>query len=585
MKQFTSIILLLVSITASAQLYVAPNYYLYVRNEVLFVKQDISLQSNGNVFLRNEAQLLQGTAGSSTNKGTGKLSVYQEGTSDNFEYNYWCSPVGIATNTAGNENFGITMLGRPVTAISSTPAVMISNDSDGVANPLAISTYWIYKYLPAVSSAWIPVGSATSIGPGEGFTMKGTAGTDNNVVEGNGIPNNPGGLGAQRYDFSGKPNDGNITVTVTNGKFTLTGNPYPSALHVNAFLLDAGNSACTGIAYYWEQDKTLNTHNVGQYRGGYGTYAPVSLASSGIYVPATFNTYNADGTLNTTGTSSGQTYPRKYAPIGQGFLVQGNSNATVTLKNTQRVYYKESGSLSDFERMAVSDSLAGQPVSHLKLNAMLDNGFSRQLALAFPPDATDGADRGIDAPLAAALPDDAYFLIDNNPYAIDGVAFDVNKRINIGVTSTHDGTVTFYIPETVDFPDGQPVYIYDALDDSYHDILSDFYEASLSSGDYHNRFQVTFAADNLGTAGNVPDKALLVRQDNQARVLRILNPNRVAFDAVTVFDMSGRAVSSAQASQTTMTEIPTTTLSSGVYIVRITEAGQWVKTQKVLISN
>ena len=63
-------------------------------------------------------------------------------------------------------------------------------------------------------SEWIHVQSATSINPGEGFTMKGTAGSGD----------------AQRYDFRGKPNNGTISVSVENNQFTLTGNPYPSAL-------------------------------------------------------------------------------------------------------------------------------------------------------------------------------------------------------------------------------------------------------------------------------------------------------------------------------------------------------------------
>ncbi|AWI25624.1 T9SS type A sorting domain-containing protein [Flavobacterium pallidum] len=584
MKQLATIVLILATMPALAQIYVSPNYYMYVKGEVLFVKQDVNLQSSGNIYLRNEAQLVQGTTGGSANKGPGKLSLYQEGTSDNYEFNYWCSPVGNASNTVGNENFGITMLGRPVNNISSTPASMLTTDSDGFANPLTISTYWIYKYLPTVSSSWITAGSASTIGPGEGFTMKGTSGSDTNIVEGNGIQNNPGS--AQRYDFSGKPNDGNISVAVDTGKFTLTGNPYPSALHVNAFLLDASNTACTGIAYYWEQDKTLNTHNIGQYRGGYGTYSPVSLGSSGIYVSATFNTYNPDGSLNTTGTSSGQTYPRKYAPVGQGFMIQGNSNGTVTLKNTHRTYYKESGSLSDFERMAlaVQDSTALQPVSHFKLNIMLENGSSRQLALAFIPEATDGVDWGIDAPLAADLPDDAYFLINDNPYAIEGIDFNINKRVKVGVKSSALSAIKFYIPEIYNFDPEQPVYIYDALDQSYHDIRNDFYEANLTAGVSAERFEVTFASTNLGIKNQDTDN-FLITQDNKSHVLRIANPEMIPYDAVNLYDISGRLIINTSGTGAAYFILSTEGLSDGIYIVKILNSRQAVQTQKIMVTS
>lgn len=585
MKKIITLLLLLPALNAFSQIYVSPNYYMYVKNEVLYVKQDVNMPANGNIYLRNESQLVQGTTGTSTNKGTGKLSLYQEGTSDNFEFNYWCSPVGNASSATGNENFGITMLGRPVTNISSTAATMLTNDSDGFANPLTISTYWIFKYLPAVSAYWITVGSASTISPGEGFTMKGSYGTDTNIVEGNGIQNNPGGPGAQRYDFAGKPNDGNISVTVNTTKFTLTGNPYPSALHLNAFLLDASNTACTGIAYFWEQDKTVNSHNIGQYRGGYGTYSPVSLASSGIYVPATYNAYNPDGSINTVGTSSGQTYQRKYAPIGQGFMIQGNSNSTVTLKNTHRIYYKESGSLSEFERMAttVHDSTETiQPVPHFKLNVMLDNGFSRQLAMALIPEATDNVDYGIDAPMAGDLPDDAYFLIEGNPYAIEGIAFDINKRIDIGVKSGNSRPITFYIPEIVNFDPEQPIYLYDALDNSYHDIRNEVYEAELTVGVFNERFQITFTADVLNVPSEVAQNITIV-QDNKQDLLRISNPDLVQFDGVKLYDISGRLILNILAEAENESAIPTTGLSEGIYIVKITDSDQAVKTQKIII--
>jgi hypothetical protein len=63
------------------------------------------------------------------------------------------------------------------------------------------------------------VGSSSAINAGEGFTMKGTSGTNTTTV--NLVQNNPG---EQRYDFRGKPNDGTISITVLNLQFTLTGN-------------------------------------------------------------------------------------------------------------------------------------------------------------------------------------------------------------------------------------------------------------------------------------------------------------------------------------------------------------------------
>jgi hypothetical protein len=74
--------------------------------------------------------------------------------------------------------------------------------------------------------------------------MKGTSGTDGTTVDG--VQNNPGG--AQRYDFRGKPNDGTINIPILSGEWILTGNPYPSAINLQAFLI--GETNCDGTAYF-----------------------------------------------------------------------------------------------------------------------------------------------------------------------------------------------------------------------------------------------------------------------------------------------------------------------------------------------
>jgi hypothetical protein len=324
------ILIYLLGHICAAQLYVSNNY-VYVADKYLYVKQDVNIQNSGNLYLRNESQLLQAKTGSSANAGAGKLSVFQEGTVNSFAYNYWCSPVGNSATTSGNEPFGITMLNQPTTAIASAPAVMLPMSSyDGIANPLSISQGWIFKFLSSsLYSQWFGVYSASTLNPGEGFTMKGTAGTDASYTDA-GVTNNPGSK--QRYDFRGRPNDGDISISLATGMRTLTGNPYPSAIDLRAFLLGATNS--TGIAYFWEQDKTVNSHFISAYKGGYGTYS--TAGPMGTYVPAVFYAYDAAGTqLGSVGV--GSNYERRFCPIGQGFMLEGSSTGNVTMQNSYRV--------------------------------------------------------------------------------------------------------------------------------------------------------------------------------------------------------------------------------------------------------
>ncbi|WP_242667528.1 T9SS type A sorting domain-containing protein [Flavobacterium sp. AJR] len=592
MKKIILLVILLFSLNSFSQIYFGTNTAMYVKNELLYVKQDINLQSNSILYLRNRSQLVQGTTSTSLNSGTGIVSVYQEGTSDNFDYNYWCSPIG-STAATGNGNFGITMLNRPLSATTAEVAIVLPlATKDGISNPLSIAARWIYKLINANSySQWIYIGGASTIASGEGFTMKGTGGTDNLDAESNGVQNNPGGIGAQRYDFRGRPNDGNITVSLGLNNATLSGNPYPSALHLNAFLLDTDNTAGTGIAYFWEQNKAVNSHFIADYRAGYGSYSPISLGSNGVYVPATFNSYNDDGSLNTTGTSSGLVIARKYSPIGQGFILNGRITGTVTLKNSHRAYYKEGNPLTQFERPAknkaskISESIPN--TSYFKLNAILNNQFTRQLALAFLPEATDGVDYGIDAlNMDASLPNDVSFLLEDKNYVIQGVNFEETKKIPLAVKATNNTTIKFYVPEVINFDLSQSIYIHDALDDSYHDIKNNVYEVAVPKGTYSDRFKITFIDEKKLNTKDLTKPIFTINQNNTDQKLMISNTTQVDIKSVIVYDMLGRIILSKEIlGNNQHYYFSTSGLSSGIYIVELLTVDTLKTTQKVIISN
>ncbi len=222
-----------------AQLSVIPSKngssnYVFVKSGNLFVEKEIHLglnsspETEASLYLREEAQLVQGPQQQKENWGDGLLSVFQEGTSNAYDYNYWGSPVSSSQNGL----FGISMLYQPQTLTRSRRSQNTSS-LNGTASPLNISSRWIYTYNGDGYSSWNFVGAAIAIAPGLGFTMKGTDGQDLTIVEGR--ANNPGA--AQRYDFRGTPNSGKIEVAVAAGELVLVGNPYPSALDLSLFLL------------------------------------------------------------------------------------------------------------------------------------------------------------------------------------------------------------------------------------------------------------------------------------------------------------------------------------------------------------
>lgn len=598
-----------------AQLYVGANSYVFNKGSLVFVKGDVELNAaSSNFYLRNQGQLLQGTTSTSSNKGAGKLSVFQEGTTNNFAYNYWCSPVGGSAGVSGNEAFGITMLNQPNSVTSSTPAVILpTTQTNGLANPLSISSAWIYKFLSSSQySQWIPVASASSIQAGEGFTMKGTSGTDSSFSE-LGVDNNPGS--AQRYDFRGRPNDGDIEIQLAAGKRTLTGNPYPSAIDLKAFLL--GATASTGVAYFWEQDKTVNSHLLTAYKGGYGVYSPMGgtnvagYGTMGVYTPAIFYAYDGAGTaLGAVGT--GGNYERRFCPIGQGFMLEGASTGSVWMENQYRVYQKEgAANYSQFERP--SDSTHNQqrndltnsttlpeipsvsgfdyttvstaPIPQIRLNVLLNNQAVRQNVLAFHPAATDGADFAMDAHSPDMSDMDAFFLVDNQPYTIDAIEFNVQKRIPMGFKNPAQASFRVKVAEMINFTDASNVYLHDKTTDVYYDILNGEHEFTLPAGTNNDRYEVTFVNQALdNTQWNAHD--FVVIQNNVAQSFTVSNPSKAEIRSVGLFDLTGKQIFEATDLGNQMSyKFPTSMLSDAVYIVKISTASHQDFGQKIQVYN
>ncbi|MFM9827029.1 T9SS type A sorting domain-containing protein [Flavobacterium sp.] len=581
-KSFLVIVGILVQTYLNAQVFVGANTNVLVNNQVFYVKQNLELSvSSSNFYLRNQSQLLQGTTGTGTNKGLGSLSVFQEGTVNNYQYNYWCSPVGnTALSTSINNTFGIGQLGRPTTIIDTTPAIILaSNSHDGTAFPLTISPKWIYKLVSQISySDWVYVGFTPTIKAGEGFTMKGTSGID--AISVDGVQNNSDGK-HQRYDFRGKPNDGTIVIPVLLGEWTLTGNPYPSAINLKEFL--NGELNCTGVAYFWEQDKTVNSHYLADYKGGYATYSAI-----GLYTPAIFYSYDGSGNQIYPISSPGNLYERKYSPIGQGFMIEGFANGNVQMKNSYRVFVKEgSGNLSQFEKRANYKTTAktgGTP--QIRFNTLLDNGPISQMILAFDPMSTDGVDRAMDAASPNDGPANNYFVIGNNEYIIQVMPFDIDKKIPIGFRNREQANYKVTVNQLLNIPEVANVFIHDKTTNLFYDIKNSVFDLTLPAGTNNTQYEITFKNGSLGVDNLANQSSFVVRQDNSIKKLIINNPLQKEIASCGLYDVMGKLIFiKSQLGKDSSYTFSTSNLSDGIYIVKLTTTDKSEIGSKIIVKN
>lgn len=621
MKYFITLILLTFCSLSFAQsdLYVSNGSYVYVDGTAfssgpnvapLYVTDDVNLDTNGHLYLRNDAHLLQGN--NVGNSGEGKLSVYQTGNSNTYMYNYWASPVGQNIAATGNSAFmPSNNLYYEVTAPINSNPYGYTSGYDGTATQ--ISSYWLYTFigLPTTSNAyedWIGLGGGSlpvggdpngTLDSGYGFSMKG----------------NPSG--AQKYDFRGKPNNGDITVILHPNRETLVGNPYPSAIDALEFIHDSRNSGIsdayhpvdfphmTGVLKYWEQAPGATSHVLSNYVGGYALYT-ISSTGTESSTPAVFRMYLLNGSV-AAGPSpgNGTKTARRYIPVGQGFMVEGTASATnVTFSNSHRVFYKQSDADSEFfrtentatERETFPEteyneegySIVPEDFKRFRINVGFDNNgndsYTRQLLMNFHHTATDGFDYGLEAPISEQVASDANWIHDNTPYAIQAFNYDESLQIPLLVNIHNQQLVRFDIYDVQHFEESQPIYIHDKQNNLYVNLQEQAYEIILEEGDYTDRFEIVFQSESLSSQEFI-DEDFLVMQNNTTSQLTVLNPNQLEVQSISLFDVTGKVIfKENNLSTKNRYEFSTKSLSDGVYITKVTFANQTTKSKKVVVS-
>lgn len=533
------------------------------------------LNLDGSIDLQGESQLIQNHNSVLTVGASGSLEKDQQGTADTFTYNYWSSPVGAttvtATNTTHESSYRIPdVLMDGTDSLNPLSINFITAGYNGTnTTPIGIADYWIWKFADQPDddySAWQHVRSTGTMQAGEGFTMKGP-GTGSIATD-------------QNYVFNGKPNNGDITLTISANNDYLIGNPYPSAIDAHEFLSD--NPDTNGTLYFWEHWGG-NSHNLSDYQGGYALYN-----YSGGVPTASFGTNDPDVATGGTPTKM----PQRYIPVSQGFFVYSASGGTLTFENDQRVFVKESGGSSVFFRTSFENE--SQSVNYFEDNRMKFrigfnsiNQIHRQLLLTIDQNASMEVDWGYDGKLNEEQMDDMFWMIGNEKYLIQATnVVDEETIIPLGVNVTDNGNNYITIDHLENVPDEINIYVHDNVLDIYHDLRESDYQVYLPAGEYLNRFSIVF--DNpdtttLGVDDNELADSIQVFYNSDSKNIIILNPRLLEIDNLELFNILGQSVLLEDNIQSNdYSEIAVPKLSSGTYIINIsTKTGKISK--KVLV--
>ena len=542
------------------------------------------LKINGTLDLEGESQLIQSTGSDFDSTSSGRLERDQQGTQDYYTYNYWSSPVRFST---ASNSFTIPQIlndGTTPILTPNTPPVSINFLTSGyngsTGSPISIADYWIWKYNNRTSNTyaeWQHVRSTGSINVGEGFTMKGVTDTGGSISL------------LQNYVFNGKPNNGDITLTLTAGNDYLVGNPYPSAIDADEFILDnisdgsgrAATNIIDGTLYFWEHFAS-NSHILKEYQGGYGMYTLMG-GTEALLTDSRIN--NAGSLVSTKGA------PGQYIPVGQGFFVFSDnpSGNPITFKNSQRIFVTEAGVTSIFLKNSntktKSTSISADTRQKIKLMFDSPKGYHRQLLVGVDENASNGIDIGYDAKLIEDNIEDMFWTFSDGKFIIQAVHdFDNDQILSLGLKIDQEGLATIKVDELENIANDKDIYLHDKELNMYHNLKDNNYEVYLNAGIYSNRFEITFQnSQSLLGIENAEENDLQVYFSNEKQSIIIHNPALKTIKSIDIYNILGQSVFNFnKKTSENYLEYKTKHIKIGAYIVKMmTEEGTLSK--KVII--
>ncbi|MCF6128201.1 T9SS sorting signal type C domain-containing protein [Flavobacterium sp. AS60] len=396
-----------------------------------------------------------------------------------------------------------------------------------------------------------------------GLNGNGVNGTDSNNVQfatAKGylirVPwNHPTTAAVWNGTFTGVPNNGDITYTMTNGasgfRYNLVGNPYPSPISMSQFVSD-NSTKITGTLYFWRETNNTSANNA------YCTWAGGTFTSNGES-----QVFDPSGIIRT----------------GQGFIVEAQASETVlSFNNGQR---SSDNANQFFKNNSVVNRTDSVETNRFWLNLTNASGAFSQMAAGYMTDATDGVDiyDGKNINTGEVLLNS---VLNNEEYTIQGKALPFTTAdvipLRYKITTAGDYTITLDHVDGLFTGGAQPIYLKDNLTSTIHDLNTGAYTFTSNAGTFSDRFEIVYTTQ-LGienpvfTANNV----IIYNQNNEF----VVNSGNTIMGSVKVFDIRGRLLEEKKeinASQTTIGN----GLTNQVLLVQITSEEGITVTKKVI---
>ncbi|WP_051662692.1 T9SS sorting signal type C domain-containing protein [Flavobacterium sp. KJJ] len=464
----------------------------------------------------------------------------------------------LQTSTDNNLNTGNITYKRASKPIRQADYVYWSTPVKGQTlagvSPLTASD----KYLSYDGTKWVAHPNTDVMIVGKGYIIRGPENYSNTV-------RNPFAVA-----FVGVPNNGDINgETVLNSKYYLIGNPYPSALNADDFIL--ANNILEGTLHFW-------THNT-----------PVVLGPNYKYASDDYATYNLSGgvraafaaqsTGNPSDPENNKSLPSGEIAAGQSFFASTVSSGTIQFKN----YMRRGGASNGQFYKPESESKTLLEKHRLWLNMTNSEGAFKQTLIGYIEGATNEYDQRYDGTsLDGNKYLDFYSINSGENLVIQGRALPFTNRdsVPLGYRTTIDGEFTIAIDQTDGNMNYQSIYLEDKDTGAIHDLRASNYTFTTLAGTFADRFVLRYTNKTLGTDDfeNTENYVLVSVKD---KIIK-LTSSKENISEVNIFETSGKKVFNKNNVNATELQISNLQLRHQVLLIKVIFENGKTVTKKIV---
>jgi hypothetical protein len=392
------------------------------------------------------------------------------------------------------------------------------------------------------------------------------------------------------YQFTGAPHNGIVSVAIgAANNSVLAGNPYPSALDADSFILantgitPLGTGKISGTLYFWTHNTSIRlASTLAAGTAGSGSFA---------YTSDDYASYNITGGVGTASKSS--TNPgaiNDYIPsgkiaAGQSFFTSSALAGNVVFNNSMRVGVGSNvGNNSQFFKTASSGKSNGViEKSRVWLDLYNTEGAYKQLLVGYITGATNNYDNifdGITYNANAFL--DFYSINKGNKLAIQGreLPFDITDEVPIGFSSKIDSNYKIAIGQVDGLLLEKNILLKDKELNVVHDLSKGPYSFTTAKGVFDERFVILYTNKTLSVDEVEPiTQGLLISTKNKS--IAIQSSEETIADAY-VYDIAGKQLFAKKAINANKMVISNLAATNVVLLVKVVLTNGSEVTQKIV---